>query len=117
VAARKTPTPDPTSDARDDEAWIRAPGGEISIRIRSLTNYLGKGGRVLDARFHQGEDGVWSLWLRLADRPGEFRLNHFHADEPKTWIDLNLAIANLQDAYGYFGGITLTTDRRTPAKA
>jgi hypothetical protein len=113
VAASKRSAGD---DDRSDEAWIRTAGGDTSIRVRSLSNYLAKGGALLDARLVENPDGVWSIWLRLADRTGEFRLNHFHSDEPKTYLDLNLAINALREDFGYFGAITLTTDRRPTPK-
>ena len=45
MAAEKRPPDDDT-----DDAWIRLPGGEMSIRVRSLTRYLEKGGRLVHAR-------------------------------------------------------------------
>ena len=72
MAADKRPTDD---DA--DDAWIRLPGGEMTIRVRSLTRYLEKGGRLVHARLIEDTDGLYSVWMRLADRPGEFRLNQF----------------------------------------
>jgi hypothetical protein len=104
------------TEDRDDEAWTRGPEGETSIRIRTLSKHLAKGAAILDARLEESVDGIWSIWVRLADRPGELRVNHFHSDAPKTYADVNLAIATLRNDFGYFGALTLTTDRR-PAKA
>ena len=104
-------------DDRSDEAWIRTRDGETSIRIRSLSAYLGRGGALIDGRLHEDKDGVWSIWVRLADRVGEFRLNQFHSDEPKTYIDLNGAVAILREDFKYFGAVTMTTDRRPAAKS
>ena len=122
MAARRSTVTTPAAAAqpteaenRSDEAWIRAPDGESSVRVRSLTNYLAKGGRILDARLHERADGTWTLWMRLADREGEFRLNHFHQDVAKTWADVNFAIATLRNDFAYYGGIALTTDRRPPS--
>jgi len=100
------------TDDRDDEAWIRSPDGESSIRVRSLSKHLAKGGAILDARLQEDVNGVWSIWVRLDDRPGEFRVNHFHSDEPKTYADVNLTIGILRKDFGYYGALTLTTDRR-----
>ncbi|MBV9511523.1 MAG: hypothetical protein JO303_14720 [Caulobacteraceae bacterium] len=102
----------PATDDGADDAWIRLPGGEMSIRVRSLTHYLNKGGRLVHARLIEDTDGVYSVWMRLADRPGEFRLNQFHADAPKTFKDVALAIAALRNDFGYFGEIAVATDRR-----
>jgi hypothetical protein len=107
VAAEKRPPDDDT-----DDAWIRLPGGEMSIRVRSLTNYLNKGGRLVHARLIEDTGGLYSVWMRLADRPGEFRLNQFHADAPKTFKDVALAIASLRKEFGYYGEIAVATDRR-----
>ena len=102
----------PNDDA--DDAWIRLPGGEMTIRVRSLTRYLEKGGRLVHARLIEDPDGLYSVWMRLADRPGEYRLNQFHADAPKTFKDVGLAIAALRNEFGYFGEIAVATDRRAP---
>lgn len=106
------PKSDQTEDTAADEAWIRAAGGETAIRVRSLTNYLEKGGKLLAVRLLEDVDGLWSLWVRLADRPGEFRLNMFHSDAARTYKDVALAIASIRADFGYYGEITLATDRR-----
>ena len=103
---------DPAADDRADEAWIRTAGGEISIRLRSLTHYLDKGGALVDARLIESDEGLYSVWVRLADRAGEFRINQFHNDQPKTYREVSLAIAMLRDDFGYFGSISVQTDRR-----
>ena len=114
MAASKTK--DPVDDDRSDETWIRAPGGETSIRLRSLSHYLDKGGSIIDARLLEDTDGTYSVWVRLGDRPGEFRVNQFQNDRPKTYKDLNLAVATLRNEFGYFGAVALTTDRRPAPK-
>ena len=107
MAADKKP-----NDDESDDAWIRLPGGEMTIRIRSVTSYLNKGGHVVNARLVEDVDGLYTIWMRLADRPGEFRLNQFHADAPKTFKDVGLAIAALRNEFGYYGEIAVATDRR-----
>jgi hypothetical protein len=111
VAPNKTH--DPLGDDRSDETWIRAPGGETSIRLRSLSHYLDKGGSIVDARLIEDAAGAYSVWVRLGDRPGEFRINQFQNDRPKTYRDLNLAVANLREEFGYYGNIGLQTDKRS----
>lgn len=96
----------------EDDAWLRLPGGEAAIRVRSLTRYLEKGGHLVAARLVEDVEGLYSVWLRLADRPGEFRLNQFHADQAKTFKDVGLAIAALRNDFGYYGEIAVATDRR-----
>ena len=103
---------DRDDDASTDEAWIRAPGGETAIRVRSLTRYLEKGGQILSVRLTEDLDGLYSIWVRLADRPGEFRLNQFHVDVPKTFKDVGAAIDSIRDDLSYFGDIVVATDRR-----
>ena len=108
---------DVSEDDRSDETWVRAAGGETSIRLRSLSHYLDKGGAITDARLVEDADGTFSVWVRLGDRPGEFRLNQFQNDKPKTYRDLNLAVATLRNELGFHGSIVLQTDRRaSPAK-
>jgi hypothetical protein len=113
LAASKTK--DPVDDDRSDETWIRAPGGETSIRLRSLSHYLDKGGSIVDARLVEDDEGTYSVWVRLGDRPGEFRVNQFQNDRAKTYRDLNLAVATLRNEFGYAGNISLQTDRRPSA--
>lgn len=84
----------------------------MSIRMRSLTQYLKKGGSVVHARLLEGLDGSYSVWVSLADRPGEFRVNQFHADAPKTFKDVGLAIASIRKDCSYLGAIILVTDCR-----
>jgi hypothetical protein len=98
---------------RSDETWVRAAGGETSIRLRSLSHYLDKGGAIIDARLVEDVDATYSVWVRLGDRPGEFRLNQFQNDKPKTYRDLNLAVATLRNELGFYGTIGIQTDRRS----
>jgi hypothetical protein len=97
-----------------EEAWIVGANPEHAIRIRSLSVYLSNGGALKDVRLVEGEDDRWTLWVRLANRPGEFRLNLFKSDQPKTYRDVDLAIATVRDDFGYYGSITLATEK-TPA--
>jgi hypothetical protein len=97
--------------APDDEAWIVAANSELKIRVRSLTLYLKRGGALNDIRLVEGEDGIWTLWVRLKNRPGEFRVNQFKSDRPRTYKDVALAIACCREDFGYTGAITLVTER------
>lgn len=95
----------------DDEAWIVAANSELKIRVRSLTLYLKRGGSLNDIRLVEGADGIWTLWVRLKNRPGEFRVNQFKSDRPRTYKDVALAVACCREDFGYTGPITLVTDR------
>jgi hypothetical protein len=111
---------DGPSGDRAEEAWIVGSNPEQAIRIRSLSVYLSDGGALKDVRLVEGEDDRWTMWVRLANRPGEFRLNLFKSDQPKTYRDVDLAIATVRDDFGYYGSITLATERgpatgKTPA--
>ncbi len=103
-------------DERPDEVWVRAAGGEMSIRLRSLSNFLERGGTLAEVRLVENADGIWTVWVRLADRPGEFRVNQFHNDAPKTYKDLALAHATIREDLRYAGPIVLSTDRRPSAR-
>lgn len=94
-----------------DEAWVVSANPELRIRLRSLTAYLQRGGVLRDARLVEAEDGGWTVWVRLADRPGECRINHFKSDQPKVYRNVALAVALCREDLGYFGPITLVTDR------
>ena len=83
--------------------------------LRSLSHYLSKGGAVVDARLLEDAEGTYSVFVRLGDRPGEFCVNQFQYDKPKTYRDLNLAVATLRNEFRYYGAISLQTDKR-PAR-
>jgi hypothetical protein len=102
---------------RDDEVWIAAGNPEHAIRVRSLTAFLQNGGTLKDVRLVQGEDRSWTIYVRLTGRPGEHRVNMFKSDQPKTYRDVDLAVACVQDDFGYFGPITLVTELTAPAKS
>ncbi|MDZ4374942.1 MAG: hypothetical protein U1C74_26480 [Phenylobacterium sp.] len=97
---------------RSEEAWIRTSNSDESIRIRSLTMILQRGAALTEARLIELEDQTWTIWFRLSDRPGEFRLNLAKFDQPKTYKDVALAIATIRDDFGYLGTIFLSTERR-----
>ena len=99
---------------RADEAWIAAGNPEHAIRVRSLTSYLQNGGSLKDVRLVQGEDRRWTIYVRLTGRPGEHRVNMFKSDQPKTYRDVDLALACVRDDFGYFGSITLVTELTPP---
>ena len=102
---------------RADEAWIAAGNPEHAIRVRSLTAYLQNGGALKDVRLVQGEDRLWTIYVRLVGRPGEHRVNMFKSDQAKTYRDVDLAVAFVQDDFGYFGPITLVPGLTADAKA
>jgi hypothetical protein len=85
---------------------------DAAIRVRNLTLYLNRGGSLKDVRLIEGEDGAWTMWVRLASRAGEFRLNIYKSDAPKVYRDVGLAIAACREDFGYFGPITLSTDKQ-----
>lgn len=105
-------------DDRDriDEAWIQSSTPDRAIRVRSLSQILDRGTKLTEARLLEGEDGLWSMFVRLSDRPGEFRLNLYKSADPKTYKDVALAIATLREDFGYFGPITLSTDKSAPPR-
>ena len=47
-----------------------------------------------------------------ASRSGEYRLNIYKSADPKIYRDVGLAIAACRDDFGYFGPITLSTDKQ-----
>jgi hypothetical protein len=101
----------PAADSRDDETWIVAANAELKIRLRSLTLYLQRGGALTDVRLVEGDAGTWTLWVRLKDRPGEYRINQFASHQPKTYKDVALAVETCRRDFHYGGPITLVTDR------
>jgi hypothetical protein len=99
-------------DPREEEAWIMGANPDAAIRVRNLTLYLNRGGSIKDVRLVEGESGGWTMWVRLASRPGEYRLNIYKSDAPKIYRDVSLAIACVRDDFGYYGPITLSTEKQ-----
>ena len=104
-------------DDRIDEAWIQSSSPDQAIRVRSLSQILDRGTKLTEARLLEGEDGLWSMFVRLSDRAGEFRLNLYKSADPKTYKDVALAVATLREDFGYFGPIILSTERSTSPRA
>lgn len=107
-----------TPEEDDAETWIRAADGEHAVRLRALNAYLAKGGAVTEARLIEGADGLWTIWLRLAGRPGEYLVNRFDSDSPRSYKDVALAIHTIYADMGYHGAIVVSTERdyaATPA--
>ncbi|HZK98326.1 MAG TPA: hypothetical protein VFC47_00370 [Caulobacteraceae bacterium] len=98
-------------EARSGEAWIMGSHPDSAIRVRNLTLYLQRGGSLKDVRLVEGEDGGWTMWVRLQTRAGEYRINVYKSDAPKIYRDVGLAIACCRQDFGYFGPITLSTDK------
>jgi len=95
---------------------VKSTDGVASIRSRVLSRYLETGGSIIHVRMVESVDGEYSTWVSLADRPGEFRVSHFHSDAPRTFRDPHLAIQSVRKDYGFIGEIILMTDRRAPQK-
>ncbi|ODT56876.1 MAG: hypothetical protein ABS77_13650 [Phenylobacterium sp. SCN 69-14] len=111
MAERETET-----DARE-EAWVIATNPDFPIRARNVNWFLERGGSIKEVRLTESDTGEWSVWLRLAGRPGEHRLAMFKSDEPRLYRDVARAIAMCRDDFGYFGPITLSTDRQPAVQA
>lgn len=100
------------TDTRSEEAWVVATNPDFPIRARNVNWFLERGGAIKEVRLTESEAGEWSVWLRLAGRSGEHRLAMFKSDEPRVYRDVARAIAMCRDDFGYFGPITLSTDRQ-----
>ena len=101
---------------RQEEAWIQGSNAEQAIRVRSLHMMRARGVTLLEVRLLERIDETWTLWLRLSDRPGEFRLNLAKSDEPRTYRDVALAMAAVREEFGFFGNIVCSTERRPAPK-
>jgi len=99
-------------DPREEEAWIMGANPDAAIRVRNLALYLERGGSLKEVRLVESETGGWTVWVRLASRPGEYRLNIYKSDAPKVYRDVGRAIAACRDDFGYYGPITLSTERQ-----
>ena len=108
----------PVEDAADGggEAWVRSADGERAVRLRALNAYLEKGGAVIEARLVEDAQGIWTIRLRLAGRPGEFLINRFDSDTPRAYKDVALAINTIYADMGYRGAIVVSSERDYTAK-
>ncbi|MHB8286057.1 MAG: hypothetical protein ACYDD1_15465 [Caulobacteraceae bacterium] len=97
---------------QEQEAWIRLGNGDVAVRLRNLQDIIKRGAHVTDARLVEDADENWTIWLRLSDRQGEFRVNQVRVDQPKTYRAVGLAIEAIWDDFGYIGSITLSSERR-----
>jgi hypothetical protein len=94
-----------------DETWIRRADGEQAMRVRALTRFLDRGGAVIEARLIEGSDSLWTIHVRLSGEPGEFLVNKFDADQPKSYKDVALAVRTIRKDLRYTGPIILSTDQ------
>ena len=99
-------------DADTEEAWVRTADGEHMIRLRRLTTYLKQGVVLTEVRLIEGVEGLWTIWLRMSDRPGEFKLYKQDIAEPRVYKDVALAVATIRKDFKYLGTIALSTERR-----
>lgn len=106
----------PNEEILAEEAWVGAADGEHAIRLRRVTHYLRQGVTLTEVRLTEGEDGLFTIRLRMSDRAGEFQLYKQDIAEPRSYKDLGLAVATIRKEFGFLGTITLSTDRR-PASA
>jgi|GEM_PF-1264560 len=101
------------ADQESEETWIQsASNPDQQIRLRSLGIYLENGGSVVDCRVIEDAEGLWTIYVRLSDRPGEHRVNMYKSDQPKTYRAVNLAVNTIRDDFRYFGPVVLSTERR-----
>ena len=94
-----------------EEAWVRSADGERAVRLRALNAYIEKGGAVTEARLVEDAEGLWTIHLRLAGRKGEYLVNRFDSDAPRSYKDVALAIATIYKDMGYRGAIIVSTER------
>ena len=106
----------PSEDDPADEAWVRTADGERMIRLRRVTHWLRQGVTISEVRLVEGQDGLFSIWLRMSDRSGEFQLYKQDAAEPRLYKDLGLAVATIRKEFNFLGTIALSTDRRAQAE-
>ena len=93
------------------EAWLRLADGERAVRLRALNSFIEKGGSVTEARIIESVEGLWTIRLRLSGRPGEYLINRFDSDSPRSYKDVSLAIASIYKDLKYRGAIIVSTER------
>lgn len=108
AGAKKSPK---VEEDPGDEAWVRSADGEHAVRLRALNAYIERGGSVLEARLVEDPDGLWTIRLRLSGRKGEFIVNRFDSDAPRSYKDVGLAIASIYKDLHYRGAIIVSTER------
>lgn len=104
-------------DTGPEETWLRRADGEQAVRLRVLNAFIAKGGSVTEARLIEGEDGIWSIRVRLSGRKGEFVVNKFDSDAPRAYKDVALAIHSVYADMGYRGAIIVSSERDYTAES
>jgi hypothetical protein len=99
------------ADENGEETWVRLADGDHAVRLRALNAYIEKGGAVLEARLTEDEHGLWTIRLRLDGKKGEFIVNRFDSDNPRTYKDVGLAIASIYKDLRYRGAIVVSSER------
>ena len=108
----------PAEPDAPEELWVQSSSNpDQQIRIRNLTLLLAQGGFLTDARLVEGLDDRWTMYVRIANRPGEHRVNVYRSDQPKTYRDVRLAVETIRNEFGWTGSITLATEKPAPKDA
>jgi len=95
-----------------EEMWVAGANADLRIRLRNLTEMRKRGVTVITAQMIEQTDETWTIWVRLSDRPGEFRLNMSRADEPRRYRDVQNAFDALRNDLDYWGPVICLSERR-----
>ena len=101
-----------TGSDNNEEMWVSGANSDQQIRLRNLVEMRKRGVTVIAAQLIEQTDETWGVWLRLSDRPGEFRLNLSRVDEPRRYRDVQNAFDALRNDLEYWGPVTCLTERR-----
>jgi hypothetical protein len=97
--------------AAPDEAWLRIADGEYAVRARVLFGYLAKGASITEARVIETAEGVWTIRVRVTGLKGEYVINKYDSDTPRSYKDVALAIHAIYSDMAYRGAIILSSER------
>ena len=101
-----------TGSDNNEEMWVSGVNSDQQIRLRNLMEMRKRGVTVIAAQLIEQNDETWSVWLRLSERPGEFRLNLSRVDEPRRYRDVQNAFDALRNDLDYWGPVICLSERR-----
>lgn len=86
---------------------------ENTIRWRLLTSLRPLNGRIEAVRMLEGEDGHYTIHVRLSWKQGEYLVAQWASDKPKR-TTLQLSVRECRDKLDFFGPIILETSKKEP---
>ena len=89
------------------------------MKERVLYNLITKAGHpapLQSVRLVEGLDQRYTIYIRVLGKPHEYIVTQYQTTEVKRYKDAQLAICRIRAQYGYWGTITVESERFEPTK-